>query len=67
MKKSNFNTYHRFIFLKGHIKRVLPFCKREFKFSNLEYLREEIEKLVINSGKIVGKDEFSRPVELPTA
>ena len=35
--------------------------------SDIEYQREQIEKLVLNSGKIVGKDEFSNLTELPTA
>ena len=29
--------------------------------------REMIEKLILNSGKLVGKDESSKPAQLPTA
>jgi hypothetical protein len=29
--------------------------------------REMIEKLILNSGKRVGKDEISNPAQLPTA
>jgi hypothetical protein len=32
----------------------------------MDYQREMIEKLILNSGKIVGKDEISRPAQLPT-
>jgi integrase len=32
-----------------------------------DYQREMIEKLILNSGKIVGKDEISEPAQLPTA
>jgi len=35
--------------------------------SDIEYQREQIEKLILNSGKIVGKDEISEPAQLPTA
>jgi hypothetical protein len=28
---------------------------------DVDYQREMIEKLILNSGKIVGKDEFSKP------
>ena len=35
--------------------------------SDVDYQREMIEKLVINSGKIVGKHEISQPTQLPTA
>jgi len=35
--------------------------------SDVDYQREMIEKLILNSGKIVGKDEIARPTELPTA
>jgi integrase len=35
--------------------------------SDVAYQREMIEKLILNSGKIVGKDEISQPTQLPTA
>ena len=35
--------------------------------SDVSYQREQIEKLILNSGKIVGKDEISRPAQIPTA
>jgi hypothetical protein len=35
--------------------------------SDVNYQREMIEKLILNSGKIVGKDEISRPAQIPTA
>ena len=35
--------------------------------SDIEYQREQIEKLVLNSGKIVGKREVSDSTPLPTA
>ena len=35
--------------------------------SDLDYQREMAERLVINSGKIVGKDEIRNPSQLPTA
>jgi len=35
--------------------------------SDVDYQREMIEKLILNSGKIVGKDEISGPAQLPTA
>jgi len=35
--------------------------------SDVAYQREMIEKLILNSGKIVGKDESSIPAQLPTA
>jgi integrase len=35
--------------------------------SDVGYQREMIEKLILNSGKIVGKDEISKPAQLPTA
>jgi integrase len=34
---------------------------------DIEYQREQIEKLILNSGKIVGKDEISKPAQVPTA
>ena len=35
--------------------------------SDIEYQREQIEKLVLNSGKIVGKDEILESAQLPNA
>ena len=35
--------------------------------SDIEYQREQIEKLILNSGKIVGNGEISQPTQLPTA
>jgi hypothetical protein len=35
--------------------------------ADVDYQREMIEKLVINSGKIVGNGEISQPTQLPTA
>jgi hypothetical protein len=35
--------------------------------SDVDYQNEMIEKLILNSGKIAGKDEISRPAQLPTA
>jgi integrase len=35
--------------------------------SDMSYQREQIEKLILNSGKIVGKDEISVSNQLPTA
>jgi integrase len=35
--------------------------------SDMSYQREQIEKLILNSGKIVGKDEISISNQLPTA
>ena len=35
--------------------------------SDLDYQREQIEKLILNSGKIVGKSEISKPSSLPSA
>ena len=35
--------------------------------SDVAYQREQIEKLILNGGKIVGKDEISSPAQLPTA
>lgn len=35
--------------------------------SDVGYQREMIEKLILDSGKIVGKDEISGPAQLPTA
>lgn len=34
---------------------------------DVDYQREMIEKLILNSGKLVGKDESSKPAQLPTA
>jgi integrase len=34
---------------------------------DVDYQREMIEKLILNSGKLVGKDEISKPAQLPTA
>ena len=34
---------------------------------DVDYQREMIEKLILNSGKKVGKDESSKPAQLPTA
>jgi integrase len=34
---------------------------------DVDYQREMIEKLILNSGKKVGKDEISKPAQLPTA
>jgi len=40
----------------------------DFKIgSDMDYQREMIEKLILNSGKIVGKDEISISNQLPTA
>jgi len=33
----------------------------------VSYQREQIEKLILNSGKIVGKDEISISNQLPAA
>jgi len=33
---------------------------------DVDYQREMIEKLILNSGKLVGKDETSNPTQLPT-
>ncbi|MDO9349841.1 MAG: hypothetical protein Q7U55_01220, partial [Deltaproteobacteria bacterium] len=35
--------------------------------ADVDYQREMIEKLILNSGKIVGKDEISQPAQIPTA
>jgi integrase len=35
--------------------------------SDLDYQREMIEKLILNSGKIVGNEEISKTTQLPTA
>jgi integrase len=35
--------------------------------SDVSYQREMIEKLILNSGKIVGNGEISQPTQLPTA
>jgi integrase len=35
--------------------------------SDMDYQREMIEKLILNSGKMVEKDEISKPAQLPTA
>jgi integrase len=35
--------------------------------SDTDYQREQIEKLILNSGRIVGKDEISKTAQLPTA
>ena len=35
--------------------------------SDVEYQREQIEKLILNSGKIVGNGEISNTTQLPTA
>jgi len=35
--------------------------------SDIEYQREQIEKLILNSGKIVGNGEISNSNQLPTA
>jgi site-specific recombinase XerD len=35
--------------------------------SDVAYQREQIEKLILNSGKLVGKDEISISNRLPTA
>ena len=35
--------------------------------SDESYQREMIEKLILNSGKLVGKDEISETAQLPSA
>ena len=34
---------------------------------DVDHPKEMIEKLILNSGKLVGKDESSKPAQLPTA
>jgi hypothetical protein len=36
-------------------------------YSDMDYQREMIEKLILNSGKIMGKDEILQPAQLPSA
>ena len=51
----------------AHLKTTVDF----YTGSDVDYQREMIEKLILNSGKnsgkIVGKDEISGPAQLPTA
>jgi len=35
--------------------------------SDIEYQREQIEKLILNSGKTVGNDQIAEIAQLPTA
>ena len=46
-----------------NVKTTVDFCIG----SDMDYQREMIEKLILNSGKLVGKDEISRPAQLSTA
>ena len=47
----------------SNIKTAVDF----YIVSDIGYQREMIEKLVINSGKILGNGEISNPANLPTA
>ena len=67
-KRKDLRFFDRPIAIKDQLRHSTVRTTENFYIgSDIEYQREQIEKLILNSGKIVGNGEISNSNGLPTA